>query len=354
MHPTFKVLKFNRWLHLQHILKNIGFWVNQEDTSTYYMDSGLGQAMFWIHVDDGALAASSAELMDFISSRLDKALRIKWDERVNNLVGVSITPFADGFKFHQPDLILKLLSIDTSNITARSPLPAKCALESQKTGVLDKEYLRRIGILLYIAQGSRPDISYAVNYLARFSIGPTVEHWDALRHLIGYLRFTHDKGIFISKSTASLMRCYVDANWGGEASRSTHGYILFHGTNPIAWQSKRQATVAASTAQAEYLALSFTAKESLWISHLFAPILKIPTPTLLSDNKTAIGIANDTVSRKQTRHLIREFNVINEYVVRGKIMLEWISTKDQLADIMTKSLGFITLKHIADSIISSC
>ncbi|MBW0500251.1 hypothetical protein O181_039966 [Austropuccinia psidii MF-1] len=325
------------WLHLQHILKDIGFVVNQEDTSTYYLHSEKGQAMLWIHVDDGVLAASSVELMELISSKLDDALKIKWDGEVTGLVGISIIPVSHGFKFHQPDLINKLLNLEPSNVTTRSPLPIKCSLESSKHGVMDKEYLKHIGILLYIAQGSCPDISYAVNYLARFSIGPTVAHWDALRHLISYMRFTSDKGIFISKPVKNLVRCYVDANWGGEASRSTQGYILFHGDNPVAWQSKRQATVAASTAQAEYLALSFAAKECLWISHLFAPILQKPIPTLLSDNRTAIGIAADLVSQKQTRHLIREFNVINEYVVKGKILLDWVSTKDQLADIMTKS-----------------
>ncbi|MBW0526968.1 hypothetical protein O181_066683 [Austropuccinia psidii MF-1] len=108
-------------------------------------------------------------------------------------------------------------------------------------------------------------------------MGPTIVHWDALRHLIGYLWFTHDKGIFISKSVGSSMHFYVDANWGGEARRATHGYILFQGTNPISWQLKRQAMVVDSTAQAEYLDLSFAAKKSLWISHLFAPILKALT-----------------------------------------------------------------------------
>ncbi|MBW0561382.1 hypothetical protein O181_101097 [Austropuccinia psidii MF-1] len=174
--PSHAVLRLNKalygtkqaarcwWLQLQHILKNIGFCVNQEDTRAYYMDS-----------------------------KLDKALRVKWDERVNNSVGISITLLADGFKFHQPDLILKLLNIDASNITSCLLLPIKCDLESGKGGSMDKEYLRRIGLLLYIAQGSWPDISYAVNYLARFCMGPTVEHWDALRNLIVYLRFTHDK-----------------------------------------------------------------------------------------------------------------------------------------------------------------
>ncbi|MBW0469179.1 hypothetical protein O181_008894 [Austropuccinia psidii MF-1] len=324
------------WLHLQHILKGIGFVVNPEDTSTYYLHSSKGQAMLWIHVDDGALAASSVELMELISSKLTDALKIKWDGEIASLVGISITPLHHGFKLHQPDLIHKLLNLKPSNVTARLPLPIKCSLESLKHG------------------GSRPDISYAVNYLARFSLGPTLAHWNALRHLISYMRFMSDKGILISKPMNNLIRCYVDANWGGEANRSTQGYILFHGKNPVAWKSNRQAMVAASTTQAEYLALSFAAKECLWISHLFALVLKEPVPTLLLDNKTAMGIAADLVSRKQTRHLIREFNIINKYVVKGKIMLDWVSTKDQLADIMTKSLGYVALSNIVDSITYTC
>ncbi|MBW0533156.1 hypothetical protein O181_072871 [Austropuccinia psidii MF-1] len=141
-------------------------------------------------------------------------------------------------------------------------------------------------------------------------------HWEALENLITYLRKTANLGILISTSNnENELRCYIDANWGGEGNRSTHGYLLLHGKNPIAWQSKRQVIVASSTAQAEYIALSFAAKECLWISHLFASTVGQLILHMLSDNKTAIGIANDSLSRKQTRHLIREFNLINEYIV---------------------------------------
>ncbi|MBW0470985.1 hypothetical protein O181_010700 [Austropuccinia psidii MF-1] len=155
--------------------------------------------MLWIHVDDGALVASLKELMNSISSKLDEALKTKWDEGINGLVGISITAMIDGFKFHHLDLISKILEVDASNITACSPLPAKCALESLEGGSMDKEYLRRRGILLYIEQGSRLDISYAASYLAQFSLGPTSSHWDELRHLIGYLWFTPNEGIVILK-----------------------------------------------------------------------------------------------------------------------------------------------------------
>ncbi|MBW0538378.1 hypothetical protein O181_078093 [Austropuccinia psidii MF-1] len=171
-------------------------------------------------------------------------------------------------------------------------------------------------------------------------------HWQALEHLIAYLRGTLEDKIIISKEhqgTPNIM-CYVDANWGGEGNRSNHGFIIIHGRNPVSWQSKRQATVAESTAQAEYIALAFAARECLWLSNLFGNFLHEKTPLLLSDNRMAIGIAKECISRKQTRHLIWEFNLINKYLVKKKLDLKWISTKDQPADILTKSIGPIATK----------
>ncbi|MBW0565794.1 hypothetical protein O181_105509 [Austropuccinia psidii MF-1] len=116
-----------------------------------------------------------------------------------------------------------------------------------------------------------------------------------------------------------------------------------HGSNPIAWQSKRQTTLDYSTAQAKYMDLSFAAKETLCLYHLLLDILKNPKPTLFYDNKTAIGILTECMNRKQTRHLIRDFNTINDYIAVGKLQLKWILTNEQLGDVMTKSLGKI--KH---------
>ncbi|MBW0535399.1 hypothetical protein O181_075114 [Austropuccinia psidii MF-1] len=339
------------WLHLKTILHRIGFKSNGEDPSTYFFESAKGQAMLWIHVDDGALAGSSSDVLDFISTKLNENLQIKWDSQINGLVGLAITPHGNEFTFTQTGLIDKLCGISPSNITSNSPLPLNCNLRSNPSKTMDREYLKRIGMLLYIAQGTRPDISYAVNYLARYSMGPDSAHWDALEHLIGYLRKTRNVGIkFSAGEGASNLECYVDANWGGEGDRSTHGFLLLHGRNPIMWQSKRQATIASSTAQAEYLALSFAAKECMWISNMCRQFLVNPRPKLLSDNRTAIGIANNLMSKKQTRHLVREFNFINELITTNKICLEWVSTHEQLADILTKSLGHINVRKFLNAV----
>ncbi|MBW0494789.1 hypothetical protein O181_034504 [Austropuccinia psidii MF-1] len=155
--------------------------------------------------------------------------------------------------------------------------------------------------------GSQPDIAYAVNYLARFLMCSKPNHWNALEHLIAYLRRTQDLGILISTDNSkNKLTCYVNENWDGEGNHLTHSYLLLHGKNPIAWQSKQYIIVASSTAQAEYISLSFAEKECLWISHLFASTTGHLTPYMLSDNKTAIKISNESLSRKQTHHLIRD------------------------------------------------
>ncbi|MBW0501194.1 hypothetical protein O181_040909 [Austropuccinia psidii MF-1] len=149
-------------------------------------------------------------------------------------------------------------------------------------------------------------------------------------------------GILISKLNESLeMKCFVEANWGGEGDQSTPGYIILHGINPIRWQSKRQTTIASSTSQAEYMALSFAAKEILWLYKLFLLILKNQIPVLLLDNHTSVGISTESMNREQTQHLIWEFNTINKFVATHKLNLKWVLTNEQMADILTKPLGCI-------------
>ncbi|MBW0527742.1 hypothetical protein O181_067457 [Austropuccinia psidii MF-1] len=332
--PKLKVLRLNKalygtkqasrcwWRNLKNILQTIGFESNGKDPSTSTLNQGDEQEILWVHIDDGALAASLPGLLNQISDQLKNYLKIKWDNEINGLVGISITETENGFKFWQPDLIDKLTNINTSKIIARTPLPMNCQLISNLSmNTMDKPYLKRIGILLYIAQESRPDIAYALTCVGQ-------ETWE--------LKLARTKNLM--NSNVSLM-----LTGGGVGKRSTHGYLIMHGNNPIAWQSKQQTSIASSTAQAEYMALSFAAKETLWLYHLLLNILKNPVPNLFSDNKTAVRISTKSMNRKQTWHLIRDFNTINEYIAVGKLQLKWISRNEQLGDVMTKELGRI--KH---------
>ncbi|MBW0472686.1 hypothetical protein O181_012401 [Austropuccinia psidii MF-1] len=157
------------WQHLQRMLSSIGFSANHEDQSTYVYEKGGEKALLWIHVDDGVLAASS----------------------------ITICKTGNVFYLSQPKLINKICDSHPGNITTEQPLP-EMNLESGPAALLDKEYLSRIGMLLYLAQATRPDIMFLVNYLARFSKNTSTKHWTALNYLIDYICGTQEKVLSIS------------------------------------------------------------------------------------------------------------------------------------------------------------
>ncbi|MBW0539312.1 hypothetical protein O181_079027 [Austropuccinia psidii MF-1] len=306
------------WNHLREVLKKIGFHSNPEDQSTYTYEQVDGKAMLWVHVDDGVMGASSVVLLSKLKSLLQSELMLKWDDEVSSIVGITIRKIDGGFELCQLALIGKLCSLDASNITASQPL-SSMELVLGEAKAIDKEYLSQIGMLLYIAQATRPDIMYA--------------------SLI--LRPHHGQDV---------LNVFVDANWGGEGSRSQHGYVGLLWGAPIMWNSKRKTCIASSTCQAEYMAMSFASKACLWISQGLIGVAGPFTPTLLSDNKAAVQIAGDSGSRKNSRHIRREFHLTNELVATNQIRIRWISTEKQKADIMTKALGKIKVQQFYEGI----
>ncbi|MBW0538923.1 hypothetical protein O181_078638 [Austropuccinia psidii MF-1] len=331
------------WLYLREILEKIGFKANEEDQSTYILKRGTEKAMLWIHVDDGILATEEDSTMKVLQQQLARQLNLRWDEELSSIVGIEVRQQGGSYYLSQSALIGKLMTTLDNEFTAHQPLP-DVKLESSKAVKADRLYLSAIGMLLYLAQATRPDIMYAVNFLARFSMNTDDSHWMALKHLISYVGTTRSQEIQIGgNNNIDGLKVYVDANWGGEGSRSQHGYCSFLMGSMVAWNSRRQTCIASSTCQAEYMALSFAAKDNIWLINNFKEILQGTKPTLISDNKSAIQIADNASSRKKSRHIQREFHTINELVVKGKVDIEWTESRNQLADIFTKSLGKINV-----------
>ncbi|MBW0466166.1 hypothetical protein O181_005881 [Austropuccinia psidii MF-1] len=186
---------------------------------------------------------------------------------------------------------------------------------------------------------------YADNSLARFAINTNKLHWRALNHLFNYIRTTRDQELVInSNGRIEDMKIYADTNLGGEGWRLQHGYCGFLMGLLVKWNSKRQSCILASTCQAEYMALSFGERGGLWLLHNMEEVTGPITPKILSDNQLAVKIVGNIGRREKSRHIKREFHIINELVVNRKVNLEWVDTKHQLADIFTKSLRRIKIQ----------
>ena len=156
---------------------------------------------------------------------------------------------------------------DLENVVPRNvPLPTSIILDSNMSPKTDSErkemegkpYCSILGSVMWGQLATRPDLSFSVSLLARFQANPGIEHWNTLLHVIGYIKNTVDYGLTYLRDADLSPTTFVDANYGGcrDTHRSTSGYVFMMAGGAVTWSSKRQATIALSTVEAEYVAMS--------------------------------------------------------------------------------------------------
>ena len=199
-----------------------------------------------------------------------------------------------------------------------------------------------VGCLQWIATCTRPDISFAASYLARYTAEPRETHWELALGVTSYLRHTQDVGLTLGGPEAPL-EGWVDADWAGckDSRRSTTGYVFKINGSPIVWSSRRQATVASSTVEAEYIAVAEAAREAVWLRGLLEEIdCKITSATVLHcDNQGSIRLAFNPATHQRTKHIDIKHHMIRELIEKSVVSLVYIPTASQQADILTKGLG---------------
>lgn len=144
------------------------------------------------------------------------------------------------------------------------------------------------------------------------------------------------------KSADGNLIGYSDADWAGDMDdrHSTSGNVFSLACGAVSWLSKKQATVALSTAEAEYVALSTATQEAIWLRRLLADMGEPPEgPTeIYEDNQGAISMAKNPVGHARTKHIDIRYHFVRERVQDGAITLKYIGTDEMVADILTKPL----------------
>lgn len=208
---------------------------------------------------------------------------------------------------------------------------------------------------MYACTGTRPDLTFAVHYLARFANRPTKEAWTAIKHILRYMQGTLDYGLCYQRTDDKLLGCtaYSDSDWGAcvNTSRSTMGFVFMFAGAAVSWSSKQQSRVADSSTDAEYLALGHAAKEAIYIRQLLWELgvqdLKVPT-LIYGDNQGANALTKTPKFHDRTRHLRLNEHKVREYAAGNEIKIEYIPTSLMNADILTKPLNHILFaKHRA-------
>lgn len=161
------------WKFFSKVLSGIGCAYCVNDQSLYVLKHKEEVAVVWIHVDDGQICASSLTIINYIRKALEQSFELVWQDKVDQIVGVKITESSSGVFLSQPNLTRSILE-DNGFMTSAAATPMVAGLQLVTADVnmnpVDQsKYLLLIGLLSYLAVGTRPDIALSVNYLARFS-----------------------------------------------------------------------------------------------------------------------------------------------------------------------------------------
>jgi hypothetical protein len=201
-------------------------------------------------------------------------------------------------------------------------------------------YAEAVGMLMYLATCTRPDLAYSVGVLARYMARPRVEHWRRLKSVVQYLKGMTQLGLCYGPDAAEPQG-YSDADYAADMDtrRSTTGYVFCFAGGAIAWNSKLQSTVAASSTEAEYMAEAATIKEALWLKKLMAAFNEAQgTMQLYCDNQGAIALLKNPTSHSRAKHIDVHHHFARERVARGEVSFQYCPTADMLADMLTKAL----------------
>jgi hypothetical protein len=263
---------------------------------------------------------------------------------------------------------------EVEDLTYGHDLPIKGGVKLCRGGTSDNphsdpldvtkyHYRGLIGGLNYISCCTRPDITFVVNQLARYSNAPTKAHWDIAVRVLGYLKNTVEWGISLGHGNSSDKAtykyipdagsekdavAYTDANHGTgiDDKRSITGMVLHVYGGPVSWSSKTQALTATSSCESEYRAMSETSREALWLAKIIKLFGIQDRPfTIRGDNKSAINSVKHHSYTRHTRHVEIHHDFMKDRYQNGDLDYEHISGKDNPADILTKSLASVKFEQ---------
>jgi hypothetical protein len=329
----------------KNMLMNFDLKETKADPCVFVSNKNNQLLIVAIFVDDRLITATNNQLVDIMVKYLKDNFETKEGE-LDHFLGIEIDQRPDGSIFiHQSSYckrILERFNMEETKVL-HIPTDPQHSLDPNLSGSLEAgevPYREAVGSLLYLSQITRPDITFAVNLVSRYLEKPLTIHWNAVKRIFKYLKGTFNYGLIYDSSVTPKLRGYSDADYAGDTitRRSTSGFIFMMGDGIVAWCSQRQKSVALSTTEAEYIALSQSIQELIWLTLLISDLLEPQgdTPVLYADNQSAIKLVKNPEYHKRTKHIDVRYHYIREKFSEGMFSLEYVPSKEQLADILTK------------------
>lgn len=329
------------------ILKRFGFVNSPADQCVYVGTVNKSICYLCLYVDDGLLFSTDKLALKEITEELQTILEIKIITEPCNFVGMQIKQFNKSIFIHQTKYTEQILQKFNMNEANPNSIPVDPHMKlCKEEGEADASipYREAVGSLMHLATVSRPDIMFAVSLVSRFLNCYKQSHWNAVKKIFKYLRGTKDYGLCYTQTPqAAEVTGYSDADYANDLDtrRSVTGYVFIKNGAAVTWCSQRQQTVALSTTEAEFMAACAATKETMWLKQILGDINQYLQDSmyLFLDSQSAISIIKNINFHKRCKHIEVKYHFIKEKYHQKVIVLKYVSTGNQYADILTKALS---------------
>ncbi|KAD2393347.1 hypothetical protein E3N88_40324 [Mikania micrantha] len=318
------------------------------DKTLFMKRVGKELLLVQIYVDDIIFRSTKPSMCEHFSKLMSSKFEMRALSELKTFLGLQVKQTPNGTFIHQSKYVKDLLNKFDMNdckiiSTPMATSPGICPDDNGEP-VDQTLYRCMIGSLMYLT-ASRPDIMYATCVCARYQSAPKQSHLSFMKRILRYLKGTPVLGIWYPANQICKLVGFSDSDYAGCSltRKSTSGGCQFFAGCLVSWQSKKQASVSNSTAEAEYIAAAHCTAQILWLQYqlLDFGITELKTP-LLIDNEAAKNIIKNPVYHSKTKHIEIRHHFIRDSFEKGLIVPEHVSTSDQIADIFTKPLDSST------------
>ena len=318
-----------------------------------------------LYVDDLLGACECKRFLDKFWRKLSTVFKIRDMGTPTNFLGMEVSRDTANscISLTQTKYIHELASKFHLPVELRPTTPIRSDFYSQLEKsintpiVTEMPYKELVGALIFVMVCTRPDIAFSVACLTQYFSAPRALHWEQALRCLGYLMSTATFGIRLGAGGPDELITYSDSDWAGDpiTRRSIGGYVGFLGTSILYWSSKTQrGIIALSSTESEFIQLALSVRQVLYVQPIFSDIGfgNIEQASIVyGDNLPAINSIGNDSSKSRTKHIDIRLKFCGEVLAANKLIIKYVPTAENIADIFTKPLPAPRFRELRDKIV---
>ncbi|KAL8145756.1 hypothetical protein AgCh_003778 [Apium graveolens] len=339
---------------LNKCLLDLGFERCPYQHAIYTRRTGGETLIVGVYVDDLLVTGTSKMLIERFKTQMGEFFEMSDLGQLSYYLGIEVEQGAGYIKLKQTGYgkkILEKAGLKDCN-PVNYPMDPKECISKDEGGkpVNTTQFKSLVGGLRYLVH-KRPDIAYSVGIVSRFMENPTVMHLNAAKRILWYIKGTLDLGLIYTKEGGNnVLTRYSNSDLGGfvDDRRSTGGMVFYLNERMVTWVSQKQMCVALSSCEVEFMAATTAASQAIWLRKLLSQVTDeyIEPVIIYIDNMSAIDLVKNPMFHGRSKHIDIRYHFIREYIERGEIIVQHVSTVNQKANILTKALTTVKFERM--------